>query len=74
MISVQGKAESATEQEPTPTTAFPPGITPHPAMHQLLSITQTQAQTSPPGGLPGAACLNMMSLPITLIPTAKTGD
>lgn len=55
MISVQGKAESAMEQEPTPTTAFPPGLTPHPAMHQLLITTQTQAHTSPPG-LPGG-CL-----------------
>lgn len=54
MITVQGKAESATEQEPTPTTIFPPGLTPHPARHQLLITTDTG--TSPPGDLPGG-CL-----------------
>lgn len=65
MITVQGKAESATEQEPTPTTIFPPGLTPHPAMHQLLIITQTQAHLQEIFLV--AACLNMMSLPQLII-------
>lgn len=71
MISVQGKAESATEQEPTPTTTFPPGLTPHPAMHQLLSVTQTQAQTSPPGGLPGGCLFEYDESPNHLNPYSK---
>lgn len=65
MITLQGKAESATEQEPTPTTIFPPGLTPHPAMHQLLIITQTQAHLQEIFLV--AACLNMTSLPQLII-------
>lgn len=49
----------------TPTTIFPPGLTPHPAMHQLLIITQTQAHLQEIFLV--AACLNMTSLPQLII-------